>query len=93
MGAKISVALFLIVRLPQERTLRGAARAASQPALRYQRVQFWIRRSQQQVEGFCASLTALTAVLTGRAVDLYLICTWGQCYSAARVVNIGCSFE
>ncbi len=43
---------FLAARLLQGRTLREAVRAASQPAMPYQRGQFWIRRFQKQA-GLC----------------------------------------
>jgi hypothetical protein len=54
---------FLTARLLQGRTLREAARAASQPAMPYQRGQFWIRRFQKQVEALCAALVVLTTVV------------------------------
>lgn len=54
---------FLTARLLQGGTLLEAARAASQPAMPYQRGQFWIRRFHQQVVALCAALAALTAVL------------------------------
>ena len=54
---------FLSARLLQGRTLREAARAASQPAMPYQRGQFWIRRFQKQVEALCAALVILTTVV------------------------------
>lgn len=57
------IGLFLTARLLQGRTLREAARAAFQPAMPYQRGQFWIRRFHKQVVALCAALTVLTAVL------------------------------
>jgi hypothetical protein len=56
------IGLFLTTRLIQGRTLQEAARAASQPAMHYQRGQFWIRRFQKQAATLCAALVALTAV-------------------------------
>ena len=52
------IALFLVARLLEGRTLRAAAAAASQPHMPYQRGQFWIRRFQQQVSALCAALAA-----------------------------------
>ncbi len=57
------IGAFLTARLLQGRTLREAARAAGQPAMPYQRGQFWIRRFQKQVEALCAALTVLIAAL------------------------------
>jgi transposase-like protein len=54
---------FLAACLLQGRTLREAARAASQPAMPYQRGQFWIRRFRKQAAALCAALVVLTAVL------------------------------
>lgn len=52
------MALFLVARLLEGRTLRAAAAAASQPQMPYQRGQFWVRRFQQQASGLCAALAA-----------------------------------
>jgi len=54
---------FLAACLLQGRALREAARAASQPAMPYQRGQFWIRRFQKQAAALCAAMVVLTAVL------------------------------
>jgi Domain of unknown function (DUF6431) len=54
---------FLTARLLQEHTLREAACAAFQPAMPYQRGQFWVRRFQKQVAALCVALTVLTAVV------------------------------
>lgn len=56
------ISLFLVLRLLQGRTLREAC-AALQPAMPYQRGQFWIRRFHKQVVALCAALAVLTAVL------------------------------
>ena len=50
------IALFLIARLLQAKTLA----AALPPSSPYQRGQFWVRRFRAQVEMLCASLAALT---------------------------------
>jgi hypothetical protein len=52
------IALFLIARLREGRTLIAAAAAASQPDMPYQRGQFWIRRFQKQASALCAALAA-----------------------------------
>jgi transposase-like protein len=52
------IALFLIARLREGRTLRAAALAASQPHMPYQRGQFWVRRFRRQAEALCAALAA-----------------------------------
>jgi hypothetical protein len=44
------IALFLVARLREGRTLRTAVVAAAQPHMPYQRGRFWIRRFQQQVK-------------------------------------------
>lgn len=54
------IALFLVARLLEGRTLVAAALAAAQPHMPYQRGQFWVRRFQQQAESLCAALAALT---------------------------------
>ena len=56
------ISLFLVARLLAGRSLREAARAASQPSMPYQRGQFWIRRFRKQATALCAALAALTAV-------------------------------
>lgn len=50
------IALFLIARLLQAKTLA----AALPPSSPYQRGQFWLRRFRAQAEALCASLAALT---------------------------------
>lgn len=52
------IALFLIARLRDGRTLVAAAVAASQPHMPYQRGQFWVRRFRRQAEALCAALAA-----------------------------------
>jgi Domain of unknown function (DUF6431) len=61
------IALFLIARLLEGRTLKASATAAAQPAMAYQRGQFWIRRFQRQAATLCAALVALTTPMS--AVD------------------------
>jgi len=51
------IALFLVARLLEGRTLVAAA-AAVQSHMPYQRGQFWVRRFQQQVPALCAALAA-----------------------------------
>jgi hypothetical protein len=50
------IALFLIARLLQAKTLA----AALPPSSPYQRAQFWLRRFRAQAEALCAALAALT---------------------------------
>jgi len=50
------IALFLIARILQAKTLA----AALPPASPYQRGQFWLRRFRAQAEALCAALAALT---------------------------------
>lgn len=52
------IALFLIARLREGRTLLAAAVAASQRHMPYQRGQFWVRRFRRQAEALCAALAA-----------------------------------
>jgi hypothetical protein len=54
------IALFLIARLLNGCTLKASAQAAAQPAMAYQRGQFWSRRFQKQAERWCAALAAVT---------------------------------
>ena len=49
------VALFLLARLLHGQTLKAA-----QPAMPYQRGQFWIRRFRRQSESLCAALATLS---------------------------------
>jgi transposase-like protein len=51
-----AIALFLVARLLQAKTLA----AALPPAAPYQRGQFWVRRFRAQAEALCAALAALT---------------------------------
>ncbi len=55
------IALFLVARLLDGRTLQASGVAAAQPAMPYQRGQFWIRRFQRQAASLCAALVALLA--------------------------------
>jgi len=55
------IALFLVARLLQGATLAAAAVAAAQPAMPYQRGQFWARRFQRQATALCAALAASAA--------------------------------
>ncbi|MGH9629879.1 MAG: DUF6431 domain-containing protein [Bryobacteraceae bacterium] len=55
------ISLFLVARLLQGLTLGAAARAASQPAMPYQRGQFWIRRFRKQAPALGVSLAPLAA--------------------------------
>jgi hypothetical protein len=57
------IALFLVARLLTGLTLARAAQAAAQPAMPYQRGQFWIRRFHRQAPALSLSLVALTAPL------------------------------
>lgn len=50
------IAVFLIARLLEGRTLAAAAIAAGQPRMPYQRGQFWVRRFEKQASGLCAAL-------------------------------------
>jgi hypothetical protein len=55
------ISLFLVARLLQGATLAAAATRAAQPAMPYQRGQFWIRRFQRQAVALCVALAALAA--------------------------------
>lgn len=55
------LSLFLIARLLQGATLAAAATKAGQPAMPYQRGQFWVRRFQRQAAALCGVLAALAA--------------------------------
>jgi transposase-like protein len=57
------ISLFLVARLLQGQSLRGAAGAASQPHMPYQRGQFWIRRFRRQAAALCTALASLTVVM------------------------------
>ena len=58
------IALFLVARLLQGLTLAAAALAASQPAMPYQRGQFWIRRFRQQAPTLGVALAPLALPVT-----------------------------
>jgi hypothetical protein len=58
------ISLFLVARLLEGRTLKGAAAAAAQPDMPYQRGQFWIRRFRMQAVALCAALAARTAAIS-----------------------------
>ena len=51
----VVIVLFLLARL-----LRGQPLKAAQPAMPYQRGQFWIRRFRRQSESLCAALATLS---------------------------------
>jgi len=75
------IALFLIARLLHGCTLKVSAQAAAQPAMPYQRGQFWCRRFQKQAEALCAALAALTAPQAAphfvtRALDMLQTIGW-----------------
>jgi transposase-like protein len=53
------IALFLVARLLNGFTLRAAARVAAQPAMPYQRGQFWIRRFQKQAPSLSLALASV----------------------------------
>jgi transposase-like protein len=57
------IALFLVARLLQGLTLLASAQAAGQPAMPYQRGQFWIRRFKKQAPTLGVALASLTAPL------------------------------
>jgi transposase-like protein len=75
------IALFLMARLREGRTLVAAAVAASQPHMPYQRGQFWVHRFRRQAEALCAALTALAAPppaphFVGRALHMLQAVGW-----------------
>jgi hypothetical protein len=55
------IALFLVARLLTGLTLAAAAQAAAQPAMPYQRGQFWVRRFHKQAPSLSLSLATLAA--------------------------------
>lgn len=55
------ISLFLVAHLLCGLTLAAAALAASQPAMPYQRGQFWIRRFRRRAEHLCGALAELAA--------------------------------
>jgi DNA-directed RNA polymerase subunit RPC12/RpoP len=61
------IALFLVARLLSGLTLVGAAQAAGQTLVPYQRGQFWIRRFRKQAPGLSLALVPLAT--TGQARD------------------------
>jgi transposase-like protein len=75
------ISWFLVSRLLAGRSLREAARTASQPSMPYQRGQFWIRRFQKQATTLCAALASLTAVVPAmdfviRALQMFEAIGW-----------------
>lgn len=75
------IALFLIARLLNRHTLKASAQAAAQPAMPYQRGQFWSRRFQNQAEPLCAALAAVTIPQVApnfltRALDMLQTIGW-----------------
>ena len=58
------ISLFLVARLLQGLTLAAAALAARQPALPYQRGQFWIRRFRKQAPRLGVALAPLAVPVT-----------------------------
>ena len=68
------IALFLVARLLEGRTLVAAALAASQPHMPYQRGQFWVRRFHRQAEALGAALAArITPLPTANFVTRALL--------------------
>ena len=59
----VIISLFLVSRLRAVRSLGEAAQTAFQPAMPYQRGQFWIRRFRKQAAGLCAALASLTTAV------------------------------
>ncbi len=59
--ARFAGDLRVLARLLDGRTLQASGVAAAQPAMPYQRGQFWIRRFQRQAASLCAALVALLA--------------------------------
>jgi hypothetical protein len=55
------ISLFLVTRLLQGLTLTAAALAARQPAMPYQRGQFWLRRFRKQAPMLSVALAPLAA--------------------------------
>jgi hypothetical protein len=55
------ISLFLVAHLLQGLTLAAAAVAAQQPAMPYQRGQFWVRRFRQQASALSLALAPLAA--------------------------------
>lgn len=75
------IALFLVARLLESRTLEAAAAAASQPGMPYQRGQFWVRRFQEQAATLSTALAALTIPIAAvnfvtRAVQMLQAAGW-----------------
>jgi len=68
------IALFLMARLLEGRTLVAAAVAAAQPHMPYQRGQFWVHRFRQQAEALGAALAAkITPMPTANFVTRALL--------------------
>ena len=75
------VSLFLVARFLQGLTLAAAAIAARQPAMPYQRGQFWIRRFRKQAPALGLALAPLAAPapapdFTARALHLLQSIGW-----------------
>lgn len=75
------LSLFLAARLLHGATLAAAAVAAAQPAMPYQRGQFWVRRFQRQAAALCAALAALAVppaapTFICRALDMLQSIGW-----------------
>ena len=75
------ISLFLVARLLEGATLAVAATKAGQPAMPYQRGQFWVRRFQQQAAALCTALAALTKPVTAlsfvsRALQMLQSIVW-----------------
>jgi len=75
------ISLFLVARLLQGLTLAASALAARQPAMPYQRGQFWIRRFRKQAPALGLALTPLAAPvaapdLTARALQMLQSIGW-----------------
>ena len=86
------IALFVVARLLEGRTLREAARAASQPKMPYQRGQSWVRRFRAQAAALCLALVSLTALpqapdFPTRALRMLQASGWirAHCYLFGRL--------
>ena len=60
------IALFLVSRLLNSRTLGAAAGAAFQTNMPYQRGQFWVRRFSQQAPALCVTLASSATIMPSR---------------------------
>lgn len=75
------ISLFLVAGLLQGLTLAAAALAARQPAMPYQRGQFWIRRFRKQAPTLSVALVPLAAPVAApdfvaRALDMLQSIGW-----------------